>query len=143
MLNFRHSYRYKKAKFLLTSTYLCTFSIAATSAKAARLKNADTDGMSDGKLWFSATSLFSKDSLLHSIPVFNVLWRVFCSCPFGFSSKRKQNSKGCFNRIQSSLHWDEKIKPHSGFLLLYNQTNMETYNIKTNSANQFSIHCLL
>lgn len=28
-------------------SYLCTFSIAATSARAAKLKNADTAGISD------------------------------------------------------------------------------------------------
>lgn len=66
---------------------LCTFSMAATSASAARLKNADTAGISGVLLRVSAVSGLCEHSSLQ--PVSLTLGRLLCSCSFGLSSVKK------------------------------------------------------
>lgn len=63
--------------------------MAATSARAAKLKNADTAGISDVILWFSSVSVFLEHSLLQSVSALDDFWRVLCGSSFGFSSAKK------------------------------------------------------
>lgn len=67
--------------------HLCTFSMAATSASAARLKNADTAGMSGVLLRGSSTVLCEQLSPQY-VP--GTLGRLLCSCSFGLSSETKE-----------------------------------------------------
>lgn len=73
-----------------STTDLCTFSMAATSASAARLKNADTAGISGVLLRVSAASVLCAHSSLQPVAV--TLGRLLCSCSFGLSSVTKGNS---------------------------------------------------
>lgn len=69
------------------TTHLCTFSMAATSASAARLKNADTAGISGVLLRVSAASGFWEPSSWQPVSV--TFGRLLCSCSFGLSSVTK------------------------------------------------------
>lgn len=84
----------------LRATNLCTFSMAATSASAARLKNADTAGISGVLLRVSPASLPCAHSSLQPVP--GTLGRLLCSCSFGLSSvmKGKPITRGSFCSLQ-------------------------------------------
>lgn len=69
------------------TTHLCTFSMAATSASAARLKNADTAGISGVLLRVCAASVLCEQSSAQPDSV--TLGRFLCSCSFGLSSAMK------------------------------------------------------
>lgn len=101
---------------------LCTFSMAATSASAARLKNADTAGISGVLLRVSMASLLCAHASWQPVSV--TLGRLLCSS-FGLSSamqeksirrgplcflQRKLRARQCEMRWRSSLltfviHW--------------------------------------
>lgn len=84
----------------LRATNLCTFSMAATSASAARLKNADTAGISGVLLRVSVASLPCAHSSLQPVP--GTFGRRLCSCSFGLSSvmKGKPITRGSFCSLQ-------------------------------------------
>lgn len=69
------------------TAHLCTFSMAATSASAARLKNADTAGISGVLLRVSAASGLWQPSSWQPVSV--TFGRLLCSCSFGLSSVAK------------------------------------------------------
>lgn len=71
-------------------THLCTFSMAATSASAARLKKAETAGISGVLLRVSAASGLWEHSSWQ--PTSATLGRLLCICSFGLSSIRKGRS---------------------------------------------------